>query len=343
MLFNIVFIFVCFFCLSLSSCYNGNIVTEEQGKPIVIEHNMIMTPQEMGQFHNDVLNCMIEKSEANQISDFNGFMKQIMDVSQFEMAKREFFYDYTSQDSLFVNTAFRVFRDLVREDQQQALDFLVLISDYPDDVKLELMELTRESPDVDYFVNRLNEIVNGQESTRCIEDNIKQSFDIISSISISSNNYWSKKLNSRSSFGTYLADGLVRAALREFRKMHSFIQQIAGQLFQIRNLSYRNNRKPSQMTIHDNRLRVRVTDNADSGISLESVKFRFKLSAKVCTLQTMNHSFKTGFVIVCSHTAAACTGMRIVVRSIKQIGYTTFSAYGTKKSSHKLVFFRYAI
>ena len=52
-----------------------------------------------------------------------------------EMAKREFFYDYTSQDSLFVNTAFRVFRDLVREDQQQALDFLVLISDYPDDVK----------------------------------------------------------------------------------------------------------------------------------------------------------------------------------------------------------------
>ncbi len=29
MLFNIVFIFVCFFCLSLSSCYNGNIVTEE--------------------------------------------------------------------------------------------------------------------------------------------------------------------------------------------------------------------------------------------------------------------------------------------------------------------------
>ena len=212
MLFNIVFIFVCFFCLSLSSCYNGNIVTEEQGKPIVIEHNMIMTPQEMGQFHNDVLNCMIEKSEANQISDFNGFMKQIMDVSQFEMAKREFFYDYTSQDSLFVNTAFRVFRDLVREDQQQALDFLVLISDYPDDVKLELMELTRESPDVDYFVNRLNEIVNGQESTRCIEDNVKQSFDIISSISISSNNYWSKKLNSRSSFGTYLADGLGGAA-----------------------------------------------------------------------------------------------------------------------------------
>lgn len=67
-----------------------------------------------------------------------------------------------------------------------------MISDYPDDVKLELMELTRESPDVDYFVNRLNEIVNGQESTRCIEDNVKQSFDIISSISISSNNYWSK-------------------------------------------------------------------------------------------------------------------------------------------------------
>lgn len=67
--------------------------------------------------------------------------------------------------------------------------------------------------------------------------------------------------------------------------MHSFIQQIAGQLFQIRNLSYRNNRKPSQMTIHDNRLRVRIADNADSGISLESVKFRFKLSAKVCTLK----------------------------------------------------------
>ena len=119
--------------------------------------------------------------------------------------------------------------------------------------------------------------------------------------------------------------------------MQTLVKQAARKFFQIDNARHRNYGKTPQVAVYHYRLRVSVTDNANAGVAAKAFEFRLKLGTEIRTLQTMNHPFETGFVVIRSHTATARAGVRVIIRAVKQIGNAALPADGAEKSSHKII------
>ena len=73
----------------------------------------------------------------------------------------------------------------------------------------------------------------------------------------------------------------------------------------------------TEVGVDDDRLRIRIADDTDSGISHKLVESRLELRTKIRTFQIVNRTCETGFLIVCSHTAAPGSQMRIIVGAIE--------------------------
>ena len=111
--------------------------------------------------------------------------------------------------------------------------------------------------------------------------------------------------------------GLVRLARTQFGEVHIRFQQILFQFLDVIYLGNRHDGELTEMGVDDNRLRIRIADDTDSGISHKLVESRLELCTKIRTFQIVNRTGKTSFLIVCSHTAAPGPQMRIIVGAIE--------------------------
>ena len=90
------------------------------------------------------------------------------------------------------------------------------------------------------------------------------------------------------------------------------------------------------MRVDDDRLRIRITDDAYALITRERVEFVFKLRTEIVALQIVNLTTETLLLVVHHHTRTPCTEMRIVVSAVEQVVHTALRADGSKESSHTL-------
>ena len=187
--------------LAFSSCTNSqdvDVPNFPNATSISTRHmnESVLSAEDFGELHNDILGQLLEKSDANEINGFNDLVKQTMDIF-----------------SLFFNTLLRVYRQEVINNKENALELLILVSDYPEDVKSQMIELVRTNPDIETFVNEINQIASSQNMSRsAFPTPYSQSFSIINAMALASNNFWSERILTRASFGTYAADGLGGAA-----------------------------------------------------------------------------------------------------------------------------------
>ena len=70
-------------------------------------------------------------------------------------------------------------------------------------------------------------------------------------------------------------------------------QQVAFQFRNVIDFSYCDDGELAQMRVYHDRLRVRITDNADTRTTFELRKFRFKLRAEIRTLQIVDRTHKS--------------------------------------------------
>ena len=70
--------------------------------------------------------------------------------------------------------------------------------------------------------------------------------------------------------------------------MHILREKLIFQFFNIGDFCDSNNGKASEVRINNNRLRVCITNNTDSGISFELIQFIFKFSTKISTFQIVD-------------------------------------------------------
>ena len=102
-------------------------------------------------------------------------------------------------------------------------------------------------------------------------------------------------------------------------------QQFFRNLVYIIDPPHRHNRKTSQMRSHGYRLGFQITDYPYSQIRiLESFQFRFELISEISTFYTMDGTNKILSVIK-SHTCFFSTEMRMIIRTIENIGNTLFA------------------
>lgn len=204
--------------LAFSSCTNSqdvDVPNFSNATSISTRHmnESVLSAEDFGELHNDILGQLLEKSDANEINGFNDLVKQTMAISLKSFKEKGVDYSYTPEDSLFFNTLLRVYRQEVINNKENALELLILVSDYPEDVKSQMIELVRTNPDIETFVNGINQIASSQNMSRsAFPTPYSQSFSIINAMALASNDFWSERILTRASFGTYAADGLGGAA-----------------------------------------------------------------------------------------------------------------------------------
>ena len=97
---------------------------------------------------------------------------------------------------------------------------------------------------------------------------------------------------------------LIGLAGAKLGKMHVLLEQLSLQFDNICNLGHRDNGKTSQMGVQNDRLRIRIADNTDTGIPLELVQFIFKLRTEISTFQIVDGAVETvSLPVVGGHTA----------------------------------------
>ena len=99
--------------------------------------------------------------------------------------------------------------------------------------------------------------------------------------------------------------------------MHIRFQQILFQFLDVIDLGNRHDGELTEVGVDDDRLRIRIADDTDPGISHKLVESRLELRTKIRTFQIVNRTCETGFLIICSHTATPGSQMRIIVGAIE--------------------------
>ena len=95
--------------LAFSSCTNSqdvDVPNFPNATSISTRHmnESVLSAEDFGELHNDILGQLLEKSDANEINGFNDLVKQTMDISLKSFKEKGVDYSYTPEDSLFFNT-----------------------------------------------------------------------------------------------------------------------------------------------------------------------------------------------------------------------------------------------
>ena len=90
------------------------------------------------------------------------------------------------------------------------------------------------------------------------------------------------------------------------------------------------------MGIHENGLRIGITDDANALIARKRVEFVLKLRAEIVALQIMDFTAEAFFFVKHHHTGTLGAEVRVVVCAVEQIVHTALRADGSKKTSHVL-------
>ena len=82
---------------------------------------------------------------------------------------------------------------------------------------------------------------------------------------------------------------------------------LKGTVRNVIDFSYCDDGELAQMRVYHDRLRVRITDNADTRTTFELRKFRFKLRAEIRTLQIVDRTHKSLSLGIRSQTTSFCS------------------------------------
>ena len=120
--------------------------------------------------------------------------------------------------------------------------------------------------------------------------------------------------------------------------MHATVQQFLGNLFQVVDLRHRHHRIAAQVRVHENRLRICIADHTDALMAGERVELIFELRTEIVTLQVMDLTAEALLGVEGHQSGATCAEMRVVVGAVEQVVDATLCRYGSKESSHVILF-----
>ena len=127
---------------------------------------------------------------------------------------------------------------------------------------------------------------------------------------------------------------LVDGVGRILTEVHPAVEQLLGNLFHIVDLGHGHYRETPQVRVHQNRLRIGITDHTDTLITRKRVELILELRAEIVALQVMNLTTEALLLVKHHHTCTLRSEVRVIVCAIKEVVYTTFRRNGSKESSH---------
>ena len=128
--------------------------------------------------------------------------------------------------------------------------------------------------------------------------------------------------------------GLVDRVGGILAEVHPTIQQFLGNLFEIIDLRHRHHGIATQVRVHEDRLRVGVTDHTYPLIAVKRIQLILELRTKIVTLQTMDLTTEAFLMVKSYQSCTSRTQVRIIVRTVEQVVDTAFRTDGSKESSH---------
>ena len=78
------------------------------------------------------------------------------------------------------------------------------------------------------------------------------------------------------------------------------------------------------MRVHQDGLRIGITDHADTLITSERVKFILKLRTEIVALQVVNLTTEAFLLVEGHQTRTTGAEVRVVVCTVEQVVYTAF-------------------
>ena len=98
----------------------------------------------------------------------------------------------------------------------------------------------------------------------------------------------------------------VRAAGRHLGEMHVLVEEFTRELVDVHYLRHRADSKAPEVGVHDERLRIGVADDADSGCRpFELVERRLELGAEIRILEIVDGAHEAFLLAECCHTSPA--------------------------------------
>ena len=90
---------------------------------------------------------------------------------------------------------------------------------------------------------------------------------------------------------------LVDIVGRELAEVHATLQQLVGDLAQVVDLRYRHHGIATEVRVHDDGLRVGITDDADALLTRERVEFILEFRTEIVALQVMDLTAEAFFLV----------------------------------------------
>ena len=130
--------------------------------------------------------------------------------------------------------------------------------------------------------------------------------------------------------------GLVRTARREFGKVLVLAEELGCQRIDIVDFGHRDDGKAPQVGVNDERLRIGVADDADArGASLETAERALELGTEVRVFKVVYGTCETAFAaVIHCHTATARAEVRVIIRSVEDIGHAVVPRHSAKEAAH---------
>lgn len=204
-----IFLGITTLCLSLFSC---NTHTDIPSKPVNNNNSeYILTPESFGEIHNNTLTQLINRNKNKQISNIDEFINLNIEIVRQELKRYDIECNLTQEDSVYINTILRTFNKKVIENKNNALEYLISVSNYPTNVKKDIKELVFSHRGFENFILGINKLKDQQ--SRSLSQSTIYSLEILEAISKASNDFWNSQTISRTSYGTYLADALGGATV----------------------------------------------------------------------------------------------------------------------------------
>ena len=118
-------------------------------------------------------------------------------------------------------------------------------------------------------------------------------------------------------------------------KLMALIREILiHQLFCISNNANSGNAIYTKMRTDHQRLRISITDTADTAGTRKNSKLFLKLSTEWSLIYRMNLTLEALILIKYNHASASCTKMRMIIQSKENIFYTILLGNYSKKAAH---------
>ncbi len=193
------------------SCENNDL-----SKETIDKQEETITPKQYGEIHNAILEKLMNSNSSNSSNnlistragnqDFDTFMKQLTEIATCELKKYN--VSYSQKEIEYAYDFLLGYTNELSLNLENNYAYLINKVPYSETTKKELLALVETNPSINTFVSKLNDI-ESLEMTRNPNNSITAySFNTLKEISIASDNFWGNGLQTRSSFGLYVADGL---------------------------------------------------------------------------------------------------------------------------------------